>query len=743
MDRTEANEKYRQLAKMVKNREIRDALDLLNRFQRMSDHYEFDDQIANLTETYRNLLHYAIGGFDDPQRQTILNNLYHSILSLGDELREVFLDPISRLKNNYRREIRHFFSDDPETAVARIEEFFFHGELNKLFEETDISAQSEMTGYTHHSVQADHIFRILWLTRKYNEEYVGLIQRINRSSQIQWYDKCMIVSAITLGLLDYFDPRKILLLIEVVEARENQVFQRALVGLILAMIRYDDRLNYLPEIYSRLRAMASDENLLPEVELILLQLLKARETEKITREFETEVLPEMQKMMPRIEDKLQLNDLADDETLEGKNPGWKDMIEEVPGLFEKIEKFSRLQMEGGDVFMSTFAQLKRFDFFTRISNWFAPFYIGNPELQEMNTSQEDIRYRLLDSLDKAFYICNSDKYSFAINFRAIPDQQRTMILTNFEAEFAQMKEMASEEQMLDQSITSNAVLIQYIQDLYRFFKLYPHRGEFDDVFQHEMMFGKFDFYNNLFYRQTLMDCIAVFHFEKNNYLQAIEAYLLLMDKTGPRHEYFEKIGYCYQKTENYAKAVEYYKKAELFDADRQWILKKLGWCSIKMMNYSEALRYFNDAAAIQPDDLTIQLQIGQCLLHLNDYEKALHHYLKLRFFAPDNLKVLRPAAWCHFLLGQTRQALELYAEILGQTSNPSAYDLMNAGHVNLCLGNRKEALSLYRQSLSLPSANKVELIAAFTDDAPALIKNGISPFEIPLIRDYLRFQTDI
>ncbi|MCK7518320.1 MAG: hypothetical protein MZV64_11640 [Ignavibacteriales bacterium] len=58
-----------------------------------------------------------------------------------------------------------------------------------------------------------------------------------------------------------------------------------------------------------------------------------------------------------------------------------------------------------------------------------------------------------------------------------------MIVSYFEAELSQMKEMASEEQLLDQSLASNSVIIQYIQDLYRFFKLFPARLEFTDVFQ--------------------------------------------------------------------------------------------------------------------------------------------------------------------------------------------------------------------------------------------------------------------
>jgi tetratricopeptide (TPR) repeat protein len=125
-----------------------------------------------------------------------------------------------------------------------------------------------------------------------------------------------------------------------------------------------------------------------------------------------------------------------------------------------------------------------------------------------------------------------------------------------------------------------------------------------------------------------------------------------------------------------------------------------------------------------------------------DYDGALHQYSKLRFFTPDNLKVLRPIAYCQFVLGKPELAVEIYAQILGITPNPSAYDLMNAANIKLCLGERKEALSLYKQSLSLSSPGRNELLSAFNEDAQFLIRNGIPAAEIPLIRDYLMFQTE-
>jgi tetratricopeptide (TPR) repeat protein len=743
MTRKEFEQRYHKVCDMICTHHLKYALEELEKFSRFAVKGDYYYQLETFSENYKTLLRYAFDGYQDPQQQSILDGLCASMLAMADELRQSMLDRELPVKRSEKSALAGIFGDDPQVIAGKIEEMFFHREVKKLIEETDPGSDQKMEATMLPVRDIDNIFKFIWLAGDLSNEAVALIQQVNRSEQIEWYEKCLVVSALTLSLLNQFDPRKIYLLIEFTEAAENQVYQRALTGLVLGLIMYDQRLRFFPGVLEKLKQLTAIETLIPEIELILMQLLQARETDKITREFEEEVLPGMKKMMPRIEDKLQLNDLTEDEALEGKNPGWKDMIEEEPGLLEKIEKFSKMQMEGGDVFMSTFQLLKRFDFFNIMSNWFAPFHPGHPEISNSFSDSGDINTRLLESLDKAFYICNSDKYSFAINFRAIPDQQRTMIVTNFEAEFAQMKEMASEEQMLDQSLITNSVFIQYIQDFYRFYKLYPYKHEFDDIFQVKIKVNDLYFYKTCFERTGFPEKIAAFYFDNDHYYDAIDVYEGIMEHNGPSNEYFEKIGYCYQKTGRFKKAVEFYRKAELYDSDRQWILKKLGWCSLKLKDYSQALVYFRDASALQPDEISLQIQVGQCYLHLKEYDQALHQYAKLRFFAPDNLKVLRPVAYCQFVLGKCDLALEVYAQILSLTSTPSAYDLMNAAHVRLCLGQRKEALHLYRQSLLQGSTGRADLIEAFEEDARYLVKNGIPVAEIPLIRDYLMFQTEV
>ena len=507
MTRKEIELRYSKVCEMIRTQQLKGALDDLEKLSRFTTKGDYYYQLETFSENYKTLLRYAFNGYHDPQQQHILDGLCASMLSMADEIRQTLLDselPAKRLEKNF---LLHEIGEDPQIIAGRIEEMFFHREVKKLIDETDLLPLK----------QVDQIFKLIWLTGKLTKEHIVLIQQINRSEQVAWHEKCLFVSAITLSVLNYFDYNKLIMLLEFVEARENQVYQRALTGLVFGLLMYDRRLIFFPELVEKLKKLSADETIIPEIELIIMQLLMARETDKITREFEEEVLPDMKKMMPKIEDKLQLNDLTEDENLEGKNPGWKDIIEEVPGLFEKIEKFSKMQIEGGDVFMSTFQQLKRFDFFNSMSNWFVPFHRSHPEIKNSFSEKVSINYRLLESLEKAFYICNSDKYSFAINFRAIPDQQRTMIVTNFEAEFAQMKEMASEEQLLDQSLIDNSVFIQYIQDVYRFFKLFPSKHEFYDIFQFRIGANNLYFYRTCFERAGFSEKLASFHFANDHY----------------------------------------------------------------------------------------------------------------------------------------------------------------------------------------------------------------------------------
>jgi tetratricopeptide (TPR) repeat protein len=278
---------------------------------------------------------------------------------------------------------------------------------------------------------------------------------------------------------------------------------------------------------------------------------------------------------------------------------------------------------------------------------------------------------------------------------------------------------------------------QYIQDLYRFFKLHPLRSELLDIFKLKLDFYNCNFFKILVTGKSIFQNIGEFLFERNYYDQALEVYLMLNQTGDNSLEIFEKIGYCYQKLKNYSEALNYYKKAELFEANRAWNLKKLAICNRYLNNHQESLKYYLEVEKLEPDDLYVKTYIGHSYLDLKEYEKALEYYYKVEFLADENKKVLRPIAWCLFVLGNYTKSKEYYERLMVNEANK--YDYMNLGHVEWCLGNRKTALKNYKLSLSRDDNNMKSFLTGFEEDKKHLIKSGIDPREINFMLDYLKY----
>ena len=107
------------------------------------------------------------------------------------------------------------------------------------------------------------------------------------------------------------------------------------------------------------------------------------------------------------------------------NPEWKKLFENDE-FTAKIEEINRIQMEGGDVFASTFCHLKTFPFFENISNWFIPFHTTH-SLVKNSLNEKEIQ--MIDIMLGSKFLCDSDKYSFVASLSAVPQSQREMMMT--------------------------------------------------------------------------------------------------------------------------------------------------------------------------------------------------------------------------------------------------------------------------------------------------------------------------
>ncbi len=741
MNKKSLERNYRKIEEFVISGKLKDALDILKDLVLNSKKGEFISQYESLDDTYENLLRYSMEGVEDPQRDNIYQKLLVSVLELADvALQSAYMNESDQYVYRLKKKIEYDSKQVKDAALSSIENLVMDEELSDVLKSSLDSGQDKLKTYNQHQELLLRIFNLVWLTDKFNDSDEQILTSIWKIKHFPWHEKAILLSALTVSALRCFDTRKIHLLIAFALDEEDELRQRALVGLFITLYQFNSRLELYPGLLEEIKTLKEIPDIGKHLEMITIQFVKSKETEKITKKLQDEILPEMVKFQPVLRDKLDLDNILSSDFMDDKNPDWERVFEDAPDLLDKLQEISRMQMEGADVFMSTFARLKHFEFFNDIINWFRPFYPENAYIKDSLKHEKEPfdPDTFLDGLSQSFFMCNSDKYSFCLNITHMPEIQKNMLLEMFNAELEGIKELQKEDDILNKPAHTKSIYTQYIHDLYRFYKLHPLRYEFLDIFAFEFKLKDCHLTSILIDDADIFRNIAEFFFEKEYYERALELYALLNSKGNNSMEIFEKMGYCYQKLKKYQEALDYYKRAELFDANRAWNLRKIALCYRYLKQYEESLKYYLEAEKLEPDNLYVQTYIGHSYLDLKQYEKALEYYYKVEFLAEENRKVLRPIAWCSFVLGKLDTARKYFERIIEDEANK--FDFMNLGHVEWCLGNRKAAVKNYKLSINRSDNNLKSFLASFEDDKQFLIENGIDGNEIPLLLDYLKYQ---
>jgi tetratricopeptide (TPR) repeat protein len=529
-------------------------------------------------------------------------------------------------------------------------------------------------------------------------------------------------------------------LMRIYKAGEPQVMERALSGLILNLHYHNGRILLYPEITEMVRKISQNNVFREHCRIIVLQTIRSRETEKLGKKLHDEILPQVAKLKPMIEEKLDLDNILPKDINEEKNPDWSKMFSDSEEIFKTMEDLTKLQMEGADVYMSAFANMKHFDFFKNFMNWFVPFY---PDHETVNEIYKDEilgpgTNELSEALYKTPFICNSDKYSLLLNLKYLPSTQKSMMLKVFRMELEGLQQLNEDEAMTDPYKSFRTNVTQYLQDLYRFFKLSPYKKEFEDLFTENL-----DIHNSEFFRMTCNATdaeagLADYFFSKNFYDDALSLFLKQVSTKPSDVQLYEKIGYCYQETGNFEEALKFYMRAELIDR-KAWTIKKTGLCLRRLGRNEEALEYYLQACDMEPDNIHTIIMTAHCYLDLKEYESALKYYFRVEYNEPGNLKILRPIAFCYFALGRFDDSERYYDRLSAGMLNP--HDFINIGHLALCKGKKREAIDYYSKSIMSGELSKDQFMAIFSEDQGLLIELGVNPEDLPILLDYLLFIT--
>lgn len=729
MTYTEIQKKHQKIIHAILHGELLDGITLLEKLLNSLHNSLLFDQIRALKMTYKNMLTYTFKYSNDPEREKIYTNLQRSLLELSDKIKEGYL---------FSRELTNSYHSQCLNNEIKFLKDLNTDELLEQYSQvpdTELNPQSSITNQK--NIRQNKFFRLFWLNESYSDTTDQVLRSILDFESEHWQPKAQLISAVTLSVLRHFDSKIVNLLYDTyLENNNPQISQRALIGFVLALMKHENRLLYHPDIIQRIKAVPDNKKFQEDILTVLIQFSKAQDTEAITRKIREEIMPEVMKIRSELEDKLNLDDLLSKEMTEEKNPEWKNVFKDSPDVYDKLEEFSKMQTEGIDVFMGAFALLKQFPFFKEISNWFLPFDREQYEVVEIIESLKDSfdSFEFAEALDESSILCNSDKYSFILNLAFIPEQQRKNMLELFKMELKSMNEVTEDEFKLDGKQRIRVITTQYMQDLYRFFKLYTYKNEFEDIFEHRFNVLDSPFLNQVFDDWRSLEKLAEFFFSRDKYQDALPIFINLNSRK-QSFELLEKIGFCYQKLAQYSKAIDHYKQAELYDTNKIWLIKKLGFCYRKTGQFELAIKNYKKLEANNPDDLEVLTYLGNLYLDMKNYDMALKFYFKVEYLKPDNIKIQRPIAWCSFMQGHGDQAINYFRKVAVHTDDKN--DFLNLAHAQWCFGDLSESLEDYKKAYKLSGNNKEWFRNAMRNDSKYLEKFGIESINIRLVIDYI------
>jgi tetratricopeptide (TPR) repeat protein len=692
--------------------------------------WELQSKLKELEMSYNYMLGYTRRNVVDPKRVELHRRLIRDALAIADrlQLQMIAAEPCRtlyfKIQDRLKKAAVPYTLENVRLELETYTENYTAAELP----ETENEMEQLSNIRKRHEEMQTVLFEMIWVSPCWTAEEEVEAKQLLESDLVSTNDLCLLVSAVTLSLVENFDRRKLLLLFDAYNYKNNEVNQRALVGLAIAFELYHTRLPYYPEINLRLSLLNEDETFAKSLNRVQIQILLSKETDKINKKMQEEIIPEM------IKNAAPHNRLINpDENEEDFNPDWMQDIEN--SAFEnKLREMNELQMEGADVYMSTFACHKGYPFFRTINNWFYPF-----DKQHSLVAKEIAKSTggtVIDIILESAFFCDSDKYSLLFTLMQIPAADREIMAGQLSEQ--QIEELTNRENDLDPmkigSSRKELISSQYIHNLYRFFKVYRHRLEFTDVFDLPIHLNEYDFLQESMYKPELFKELVDFLFRKEHYNDAIKIYRILLKLEGDHAETYQKLGYCYQKEKNYEQALEAYANADKLKPNNAWTNRHIASCYRLMTEYDKALFYYKKVEKKQPENRNLLYNIGSCLVELEQFDKAIQYFFKLDLIDPDNIKTWRAIAWCSFMLRKNEQAICYYDKIMER--NGIAPDYLNAGHALWCSGNMKKAITLYTQSCKL-SGSKSLFLDIFNKDKEYLVKNGINEYDIALMHDLL------
>lgn len=663
-----------------------------------------NDELEDISNSYQMMSDYMLRGYQDNQRDSLYHQLarrlYRVLSNASLQARIKFDSSLAPLLSGRTNNVQ----PDTDSLRASLESFVSDVALLTLEPQSTVEAKSKGL-YEQRFAVVSKAFIDIVVSGQWSNEYASDIAALILSPTIDAMDALTLCASVMMAALLSPDPAKVMMLLKIYQkANDEKLKQRALIGWVFALDKGDYRL--FPEISNTINQLLDNDDFREELVQLQMQIVYCLTAEQDTQTIERDVIPNIMKNQNLEMTRFGIREKEEnpmDEILHGDNSDKK--IEEIE---QSMRKITDMQKRGADIYFGGFSKMKRFGFFFTLSNWFTPFYIQHPGLEQI--PKEIRKAQFMSSLLSSMPFCDSDKYSFALAmstvYAQLPDNIKEMLGNNV------AMEVPGAEGIIN---TPAFYRRQYLQDLYRFFRINDSRRAFRDPFTNK---DNKLFLDNPIYAGSMHDgAISVVTFLLKRRL-FVEAKVML-------NAYFDEnslednllAGRIALREGQYAKAEVLFTKAYSMENGKEKALKGYALASFRCAHYAQASKLYRQLSVLYPDKELYPMNEAIALINDDRADEAVKILYELYYKDQNKSDIKRVLAWAMLCTKQLEKSAKLYQELLS-LEKPEAADYLNAGYCAWFNGKGEEAARLFQQAQSMFSDKT--LVDKFREDASLL-----------------------
>lgn len=534
----------------------------------------------------------------------------------------------------------------------------------------------------------------------------------------KYYDRSVIVSALTLSVLSHkkFDPKKVNLLIDFLTDFEPEVYERALVAVVLSSIIHQNRLQR-HQLVPRLQALQKIEQV--QIGIYMIDAILRHQL------YQEAFFP---------------NELAEDDFLKENPYNWFCPFYEenqvIKEMFAETEQDIEEELFLALIYNIPFINALKYSICNQIKHNKAEFKVEekvadtekklSSHIDEFTTGLNPF-YNIIAELYLyyKFYPKERVKQIFDKKITLAQSKLKNIILSKVQA-LQLSADLHFEKEEYESCIYKLRELLNIepnqISALQQIGECHELREEYSKAltYYYEIEKLKPNNFNNKL-------CIGKCLNQNKQYKKSNEYLLEANELKNNQIEVLNSIGNNYGSLKNYSKSIEYFDIVLSLDKDNQLALRGLSRVYDTLNNVNEAITYTEHLYKITPNDPEVLVILGRQKIDLGYTKEGIELGFKAFDLEQKNPLVLLGHGIILFQSEDFEKAKVILKKVFRVKNSKEwhAKTYGNLGHIALFEGNTDEAMEYYQKCV-LGFEDIEEFKESFDRDLKYALKQGIS-----------------